>query len=139
MGSGAAHFLRLEAATSSHWITRFSSLALRFAALAFTMVALQSTFAQATVAPIAPPDHDFRTTERASTAGAPFSLVHSGKPNFSLVVADSSDEIRTAAAADRARYIQARGGSAPSIGAGLDPPQGNLVVLASSQSLARLP
>ena len=139
MGTGAAHLLRLEAPTISHRLKAICTSALTLAALTFGAFAPQSAHAQAALSPIVPPDHYFRTTERERTGATPFSLVHSGRPNFSIAVADPSDEILTTAAADLARYVQERWGSAPSIVSNLDEAQGDRIVLASSRSVTALP
>ena len=139
MGSGIAHLLSLEAATIFHGKSSIFWWSLTCVALTFSTIALPSASAKVATGSIAPPDHFFRTTERVATGSTPFSLVRSGKPSFSIFVADASDEVLATAADDLSRYVQERWERAPAILRSLDEAQGDLIVLSSSQSLSKLP
>jgi hypothetical protein len=103
------------------------------------ILALSGLFLHAAVAEIVPPEQDFRHVERSVEGSSRFDLVRSGKPDFSLVVSDPNDKILSTAAQDLARYMKVRWGSEPQIVADTENAHGNVIVIASLGSLAKLP
>jgi hypothetical protein len=111
---------------------------MRFRLIALILV-LGGLLTQAALADIEPPTQNFRHVERSVTGASRFDLVRSGKPAFSVVVSDTTDSKLSTAAQDLAQYLKSRWGAAPKILTDTDSTEGDLIVLASLQSLAKLP
>jgi hypothetical protein len=113
-----------------------STMRFRYVSL---ILALTAVFLHATVAEVLPPEQDFRHVERSVEGSSRFDLIRSSKPDFSLVVSDPNDKILSTAAQDLARYMKSRWGSEPQIVAHAENAHGNVIVIASLGSLAKLP
>lgn len=111
---------------------------MRFRLIALILV-LSGLLAHAALADIEPPTQNFRHVERSVAGASRFDLVRSGKPAFSVVVSDTTDSKLSTASLDLARYMKSRWGASPQILTDTDNRHGDLIVLASLQSLAKLP
>lgn len=120
---------------------RFSLLAIVFLLGGF-MGGLLSHAAAADLTEIQPPRQDFRHIERSVEGAQRFDLIRSSKPAFHVAVSDPQNLILRTAAADFARYFQARWDAGPAVetlGVTTKSPATNLIVLASVDSLDKLP
>jgi hypothetical protein len=86
-----------------------------------------------------PPSEYWHAVSRSFVPGKLFPLVAMGRPAFSIWVPDQDDIVLRTAAQDLAVYFKDRYGSAPPVLASPEDGQGNLIVLASPASVARLP